>query len=242
MNLARWLTIDCLLKVVGAWVCVSVSAVLAVVTAGGSAAQRATIGMGTCLALLWMVAGGSLMRAFRDRFKAWWATVTGPWQLKFVLLCTTMALLEEVITTTLTNLAPCFGVPVGAAYITASANYFDVVARHSVVVFVPMFITWSWLLGRYDFVPNRVFLCFGLTGALAEASSFGRITEAGFWIFVYGLMVYLPAHGLPPRAGLRPMRWWHWPMGVLLPFLSALPVAGIVMWLHPVKIHFPPIQ
>jgi hypothetical protein len=110
-----------------------------------------------------------------------------------------------------------------------------------VVVFVPMFVVWSWLLGRYDFKPNQVFLLFGLTGALAEASSFGRITEAGFWIFIYGLMLYLPAYSLPAERGARRPRIRPFLLAVLLPFLAAAPMAGLVWLIHPVKIHFPPI-
>jgi hypothetical protein len=30
-------------------------------------------------------------------------------------------------------------------------------------------------------------------------------------------------------------------VAVLLPFLCVIPVAGPLSWLHPVRIHFPPI-
>ena len=48
---------------------------------------------------------------------------------KFVLGCCGLPwlLLEEAITTLMTNCAPFLGVSIGQAYITASANYFDVV-------------------------------------------------------------------------------------------------------------------
>jgi hypothetical protein len=143
----------------------------------------------------------------------------------------------------MTNLAPLFGVPVGAAYITASANYLDVVAFHSVVVFVPMFIAWAWMLSRWDFHPAEVFLLFGLTGFLAEASFAGtfNLAQAPFWIFVYGLMVYLPATSLPSREGAKRPKWWTYPLAVILPVVCAIPVAVIVGLLYPVKIHFPSI-
>ena len=133
--------------------------------------------------------------------------------------------------------------PLGAAYITASANYLDVVALHSVVVFVPMFIAWAWMLSRWDFSPAEVFLLFGLTGFLAEAQFAGtfNLAQAPFWIFVYGLMVWLPAASLPSRNGAKKPRWWAYPLAVILPFVFAIPVAVVVSLLHPVKIHFPPI-
>ena len=62
------------------------------------------------------------------------------WPARFILSATGMALLEEAVTTTMTNLAPFFGVPIGQAYITASANYLDVVLGHSVIVLVPMLL------------------------------------------------------------------------------------------------------
>ena len=118
----------------------------------------------------------------------------GGWRLKFVRLATLLALLEGAITVTMTNLAPLFGVLVGAAYITASANDLDVVALHSVVVFVPMFIAWAVLLSRWDFTPAQVVLLFGLTGTLAEVSFGGiqQFVQIAMWTFVYGLMVFLP--------------------------------------------------
>lgn len=58
---------------------------------------------------------------------------------------------------------------IGKAYITASANYLEVVCFHSVVMFIPLFIAWACILSRYQFRPFAVFLLFGLTGTLAEA-------------------------------------------------------------------------
>jgi hypothetical protein len=40
-------------------------------------------------------------------------------------MTTALALMEEAITSSMTNLAPLFGVKIGEAYITASTNYFD---------------------------------------------------------------------------------------------------------------------
>ena len=71
---------------------------------------------------------------------------------------------QEAVTTSMTDLAPMFGVKMGEVYITASPNYIDVVTQHSVVIFVPMFIVPAWLCSRYDVRPGSVFVLFGLTG------------------------------------------------------------------------------
>jgi hypothetical protein len=183
------------------------------------------------------------MRLFRDPVRDVVRAIRIDWRIKFVLFATVLALAEEAVTTAMTNLAPLFGVPVGAAYITASANYFDVVCLHSVVVFVPMFLGWAVLLRYYDFSPNAVFLLFGLTGLTAEMSFSGAqaVTEFGLWIFVYGLMVYLPACTIPAERGARKPRWWHYPLAVFFPILFAIPIAAAVGMAHPIRIHFPPI-
>lgn len=147
------------------------------------------------------------------------------------MFATILALIEEVITTTMTNLAPLFGVKMGEAYITASTNYFEVVLLHSVIVFIPMFIVWAWMLSRYDFSPIAVFVLFGITGNFAEMGPNLDNLFAGFWIFVYGLMVYLPAYTVPADREVRKPRIWHYIMAIFLPFICALPVAAIVMLL-----------
>lgn len=209
-----------------------------------SPAIRAVLGMSLGLALLWIVGFGAFSWRFRGRVRARVLPIRLGWRLKFVLFCIALALLEEAVTVSMTNLAPLFGVAVGEAYITASADYLDVVLFHSVIVFVPMFIVWGWLLGRRAFSANAVFLLFGVTGTLAEAISFGaQPISLGFWVFIYGLMVYLPADTLPPAAerGARPPRLLDYPLAVLLPILATIPVVLIVGTLHPVSIHFPPI-
>jgi hypothetical protein len=206
--------------------------------------NRAVILMGTGLMVLWMVLGGTLMWKFREPIRDRVLKISLPWAVKFVLFCTILALIEEAITVSMTNLAPFFGVSTGAAYITASANYFDVVVFHSVVVFIPMFVVWAFLLSRWDFSPASVFLLFGITGFFSESIFAGtfNLPSAPFWIFVYGLMIWLPAYSLPPREKAKPPRWWIYPVAILSPYLLAVPVALIVSSLHPVSIHFPPIE
>jgi hypothetical protein len=166
--------------------------------------------------------------------------------MKFIVMATVLALTEEAITTTMTNLAPLFGVKVGQAYITASTNYLDVVALHSVIMFVPLFVGWAVILSRYDFSPFAVFILFGLTGTVAE-TTFGsqHLLEFGLWMFVYGLMVYLPAYCVPRDRPVRAVRWWHYPLAVVVPFLFMplvpLPLIASVLFPGHPKIHFPPI-
>jgi len=206
--------------------------------------HRALILMADGLALFWIVIGGLLMRRYRDQVGGLVRRLSLGWPGKFVLVATAMALLEEAVTTTMTNLAPLLGVSVGQAYITASSNYFDVILGHSVIVFVPMFAAWAWMLSRYDFQPAEVFLLFGLTGTLAETGTFGpqNLAMAGFWVWVYGLMVWLPACALPKRPAARRPRAWHYLLALILPIGCAIPVALIVMRLHPMSVHFPPIE
>lgn len=192
------------------------------------------------LVLFWIIIGGALSLALRGRACRWFSTLRGSWQLKFVLFATAMALIEEAVTVTMTNLAPLFGVKLGQAYITASANYLDVVLRHSVIVFVPQFIAWAWLLRRYYLSPEVVFLAYGIQGLIGEAIYGGpqHLLEV-FWIFIYGLMVYLPACCIPAnRPARRPDI--KIVLYMLVVFLSPVPVAALVSWLHPIKVHFPP--
>lgn len=213
----------------------AVALVSFVVLSGDDARERAIIQMALGLLLLWVVVGGSLQLRFRDPIRDLVRRLPGGWKAKFVLLATLLALAEEAVTTTMTNLAPLFGSEIGEAYITASANYLHVVLFHSVVLFVPMFVAWALLLSRYAFPPKVVFLLFGLVGTLAEASIEVTSLVAGFWFFVYGLMVYLPAHAVPEEREARDPTPRHYLLAVLLPFLFALPVAGVVsvvrMWL-----------
>ncbi len=192
------------------------------------------------LILLWIVLGGGLMLWFRDNVRQRVLKIDLNWRVKFVLMAVGLALLEEVVTTGMTNLAPLFGVGVGEAYITASANYFDVVLFHSVIIFVPMFITWAWLLKRYTFSPNAVFILFGLNGMLGEIISFGsgNLILIGFWTYVYGLMVYLPAYSIPAERNATTPRFYHYPLAVILPIICSIPVVLVVGTIHPIGIHF----
>lgn len=223
----------------GAWLLISTASVSVFVW--NDPVSRAVISMGWGLILFWIFLLGSVMFTFRDTIKRVTFPIRIDWKKKFVIMCTILALIEEAITTTMTNLAPWFGVEVGEAYITASANYLDVVAVHSVVVFVPMFIGWAWLLSRYDFSPFSVFLLFGITGTIAE-TTFGiqHLLEFGLWIFVYGLMVYIPAYCIPENRETKRPHMRHYLVAIFLPFIFVIPVGAFLSILFPdhPAIHF----
>ena len=233
-----------LVKAIALWLVLTTSAVT--VVTWGHPKMRAILGMGWGLILLWIGLGGMLMYHFRDPIREAVLKIPLDWRLKFILFATSLALTEEAITTTMTNLAPLFGVKMGEAYITASTNYLDVVALHSVVMFVPLFVGWAFILSRYPFSAFSVFLLFGLTGTMME-TNLGRKNpfEFGLWIFVYGLMVFLPAYCVPTAREVRTLRWWHYPLAVVVPFLFIpvvpLPLLAGLLFPHHPKLHFPPI-
>ena len=155
----------------------------------------------------------------------------------FVLFAMALALLEEAVTTTLTNLAPTFGS--SQAFITASRNYLEVVCWHSVVVIVPMFVVWAWLLSRCRFSPSSVFLLFGINGVLAELLIGGpALLMAPFWIFIYGLMIFLPAYSFCQDIEVRSPRWYHYPEAIVGCLLASAAVAAVVNLLSPHLPHF----
>ncbi|NTU74571.1 MAG: hypothetical protein HGA86_00405 [Anaerolineaceae bacterium] len=239
----RYLNSGTLIKVIAIWLALS-TGLETVIAMASPPNTRAVFLMAVSLVVLWAGLCGLALRFFRDPLRRRVQTIRLDWRLNFILMATVLALVEEAITTTLTNLAPWFGVPLGAAYITASANYLDVVCFHSVVVFIPMFIGWAVLLHFFNFRPNSVFLLFGMTGLIGEIVFGGlqALGAFGMWIFVYGLMVYLPAYAtLPADRSVKEPKVWQYGLAVFVPLAFAVPVAILVSTLHPVGIHFPPI-
>ena len=87
----------------------------------------------------------------------------------------------------MTNCAPLFGVPFGQAYITASANYFDVVLYHSVVM-------WNRLVyGLMVWLPAH----------WAPPAALARVPR--WW--VYPIAVVAPFLFLPLLVVLAPWLW-----------------------------------
>lgn len=214
-----------------------------------SPVSRAILGMSWGLIILWVIIAGGLMYRFRDVIRVVVEKIPLQWQVRFAIFAVTLALLEEAVTTMMTNLAPLFGVSIGEAYITASTNYWDVIFFHSVIIFVGPLIFWSLVLRRYDFSPFAVFLIFGISGTLAETSIGGPLAILGFgqWIFIYGLMIFLPAYTIPPAdvRGARPPKWYHYALMVVLP-VALIPFFAFIPHIidpdHPQPTHFAPIE
>lgn len=217
------------IKILGGWLILS-SLIITVLNSNNSTAF-ARLMMAWGLILTWVVGCGLIMYKGRDRFKKIFESLPGKWTTKFFLFCLTLALLEEALATILTNSAPIFGASVTEAYITGSTNFLQVITHHSVIIFLPFFAAWVWLLKRYNFSPNQVFWTFGLTGLFIEAVSFGGIAEFGLWIFVYGLMVYLPTYCIPKERGAKPVKFYHFPLVILVSaFYFVLLYAFAVIW------------
>ena len=187
---------------------------------------------------------GALPLRFREQVKRLGERLNISGCVAFLVSVTGLALVEEAITTAMTNCAPLFGAEIGDVYITASANYFDVVLFHSVVVFLPQFAALGWMLGKFDIPPFAAFVCYGLTGFMNEALFSGpNLLLLPQWILLYGLLTYLPAHLFSHRRDRHQWRWFFGPLVVLLPILASIPVMALLLVViapgHP-RLHFPP--
>jgi hypothetical protein len=99
-----------LLIVIAAWGVLSTTAITVFILSNDpDPDHRAIIKMGVGLILLWCVLGGLMMWALRDRFVRWATRIPLGWRTRFVLLCIAFAMLEEAVTTGLTNMAPMLG-------------------------------------------------------------------------------------------------------------------------------------
>lgn len=201
--------------------------------------------MTTGLLVLWVWLGGGLMYRFRNAVRPLVRALPLDWRLTFVLFATALALTEEAITVTMTNLAPLFGSRIGEAYITASTNYLDVIALHSVVVFVPYFVALALILARYDFKPFAVFVSFGVVGTFSEAVfAANPLVGLAFplWVFVYGLMVWWPCYCLPERRGAHPVGLLHHLMLPVATVALALPMILPIVYVISVVLRHPAID
>jgi hypothetical protein len=225
------------IKLIALWTAASIIFLLLFLT-NSNTALSASSKMMLGLIIAWVMISGGIMYLLKDSIKQIVTKINLNWKIKFVIFATILALFEEIITTTLTNLAPVFGSTMAEAHITVSANYLDVVLFHSVIVLIPMFIAWIFLLQRYAFTPSQVFFLFGISGLGAELTlsptAFTLFIAGGFWISVYGLMIYLPAYCTENHGRITPgIR--HHIMAVLIPILAAIPVALIFSIIHPFK-------
>jgi hypothetical protein len=71
-----------------------------------------------------------------------------------------------------------------------------------------------------------------------EASLSPGSLIAGFWFFIYGLMVYLPAYSLPTDRGAGRPHLKQYVLAYFLPLGCAIPVAVLdVALAHALGIH-----
>lgn len=208
-----------------------------------SAESRATILMGATLFIAWVLVGGIIQKKLQKIYLEKLTTVRKHPIQYFVVMAIIFACIEEAMAVLITNLAPLYGVGTGQAYITASSNYFTVILLHSVIVFIPMFITLGFLLNRYRISPFQAFIIFGTVGVFAETMFAGpqALLNAPFWILVYGLMVYLPAHAFVNLQRKR-LSFLLYPVLILIVTLSAVFTAWIPAVLNVPKTEFLPVQ
>lgn len=178
---------------------VTTSLVTAIVL--GNPIDRAVLFMAWGVILFWIGLGGGLMYAYRETVTRWAGRIPWPRPLVFFFFSLILYFLEEVVTTSMTNTAPLFGVSSIDAHITASTNYFRVVFTSSLPVLGPLILLFTWMVFRFRFSATKTFFLFGLAGVFLETVNGGwnNILEAPFWIFIYGLMVWLPAYATTTR-------------------------------------------
>jgi hypothetical protein len=149
----------------------------------------------------------------------------------FVLGATTLALVEEALAIFWNNNISALFSTADKTILTITTNYFELISQHSVVVFIPMFIVWAYLLKNRHYSAEEAFLYFGLTGILAEfwyVPSFFPFIAGGFWVLVYGSMVYVPAKLLIGTKEKFNFSFRRAGVAIALSFLAAVPVALIV--------------
>jgi hypothetical protein len=94
-RITRWLLIA-----IGIYSSLLVSLLNVFILSSGEVQDRAIFLMADGLILFWIVIGGSLTPVLRQRLVPRLAAIPLDWRVRFVLLCTAMALLEEVTATT----------------------------------------------------------------------------------------------------------------------------------------------
>jgi hypothetical protein len=155
----------------------------------------------------------------------------GPKRLFFI-FAALFALIEEALAVFWNNITPSFfGQAVGPV-LTASTNYFEVILFHSVVVFLPLFLVWAYLLEHGRYSSREAYLYFGMTGILAEYifnPGILALLAGGFWILIYGSMVYYPARFLfgEEKSNLN-VTWRRAVVAVFLPLLASVPLAILI--------------
>ena len=144
------------------------------------------------LIFFWVFLCGSLMYFLRNTFTKYYSRIRLPIWIKFTVFSTTFALIEEAIAVSINN----YFYQSGVHGLTASTNYWEVISKHSIIALLPVFLIFSFYIQKFKPSPYKAFLYFGVIGTLAETTigGFLSLLQFGMWIFVYGLMIYLPAH------------------------------------------------
>lgn len=150
----------------------------------------------------------------------------------FIVGATALALIEEAVAIFLNNNVSTSLSTSSGTILTATRNYFELVTQKSVVVFIPMFIVWAYLLKNKHYSAEEAFLYFGLTGILAEFWFMPGpliFIAGGFWMLVYGAMVYAPAVLLVGKKEKFDFSFRRAIFAIFLSFLAATPVAFFVL-------------
>jgi len=103
-RITRWLLIA-----IGVYSVLLVSFLNLVILNSDNVKDRAIFLLAAGMILLWIIVGGSLTPMLRRRLVPELAAIPIDWRVRFVIFCTAMALIEEVITTTMTNCASLLG-------------------------------------------------------------------------------------------------------------------------------------
>lgn len=145
-----------------------------------------------------------------------------------------LALIAEVVSTAMTNTASLWGLSTDEAFITASANWWVVVSRHSVIVFLPQLWMIAWLHQRLSLRAFHWFIVYGLIGYVNEWLAFGEAASwvsVPFWMIIYGWIVYLPTTIVQSKNAGQSFKWSHSVLAFIGPLLLSMPWALFIVWL-----------
>lgn len=191
----------------------------------------AIIKMWIWLSIIWIIIWGSLQYIFRNILKNIINMTSEKWKMKFFTMTIVLVAIEELIAVVMTNNAEEFWWEIWESFITASTNFFEVIFLHSIIVFIPMFYAWIVLLNKYDFSALQVLFFFGISGIIWEIFMNPIALISWFWIFIYWLMIALPAYCLPKRKVKKP--WiFAYIQALILPTLFSIPAVWVALLLQ----------
>lgn len=149
---------------------------------------------------------------------------------------TLLALIAEIVSTSMTNTASLWNLSPSEAYITASPNYIEVVTKYSVIAFIPQFLGVALIHSKYKFTGFQWFIIYGIIGYLNEWLAFGEAASwvsIPYWIIIYGWIAYLPTQVIRPLKDRLNVKFYHYVLAVLWPILISVPWVLLVnYWWH----------